>query len=64
MQFTTDNFEQCWCSVRTSSDGHLGGYFSKWLDAIPVRNQEAYTIAKAFVNRIVSIFWHTITIIY
>lgn len=34
----------------------VGDYFSKWLDAIPVKDQEATTIAKAFVNRIVSIF--------
>lgn len=32
------------------------GYFSKWLDAIPLRNQEAPTIAKKLVERIVSIF--------
>lgn len=34
----------------------VGDYFSKWLDAIPVKDQEATTISKAFVNRIVSIF--------
>lgn len=34
----------------------IGDYFSKWLDAIPLRNQEAPTIAKKLVERIVSIF--------
>lgn len=34
----------------------IGDYFTKWLDAIPVKDQEAITIAKAFVDRIVSIF--------
>lgn len=33
----------------------IGDYFSKWLDAIPLRNQEAPTIAKKLVERIVSI---------
>lgn len=34
----------------------MGDYFSKWLDAISVKDQEATTIAKAFVKKIVSIF--------
>lgn len=33
----------------------IGDYFSKWLDSIPLRNQEA-TVAKKLVERIVSIF--------
>jgi len=31
-------------------------YFSKWIDAIPMKNQKATTIARKFVDRIVSIF--------
>ena len=34
----------------------VGDYFSKWLEAVPVPDQEATTVAKAFIDRIVSIF--------
>jgi hypothetical protein len=34
----------------------VGDYFSKWLEAIPLPNQEAPTIAKKLVDRIISIF--------
>ena len=34
----------------------IGDYFSKWLEAIPLRNQESTTVAKKLVDRIVSIF--------
>lgn len=34
----------------------IGDYFSKWLDAIPLRNQEATTVPKKLVERNVSIF--------
>ena len=34
----------------------VGTYFTKWIDAIPIRNMKANTIARKFVNHIVSIF--------
>lgn len=34
----------------------ISDYFTKWMMAIPVRNQEAETIAKKFVERFVSVF--------
>lgn len=34
----------------------VGDYFTKWIDAIPIRNMKANTIAQKFVNHIVSIF--------
>ena len=34
----------------------VGDYFSKWLEAVPVPDQEAATVANAFIDRIVSIF--------
>ena len=34
----------------------IGDYFSKWVDAIPIRNQKANTVAQKLVDRIVSIF--------
>ena len=34
----------------------IGDYFSKWVDAIPIRNQKANTVAQKLVDQIVSIF--------
>lgn len=34
----------------------IGDFFSKWLDAIPLKNQEATTVPKKLEERIVSIF--------
>ena len=34
----------------------VGDYFTKWIDAIPIRDQKANTVAKKFVERIVTIF--------
>lgn len=34
----------------------VGDYFTKWIDAFPIRNMKANTIAQKFVNHIVSIF--------
>lgn len=34
----------------------VGDYFSKWLEAIPLRNQEATTVASKLVERIISVF--------
>ena len=33
----------------------VGDYFSKWADAIPIRDQEAVTIAKKLVERVITI---------
>ena len=33
----------------------VGDYFSKWLEAVPVPDQEATTVANAFIDGIVSI---------
>jgi hypothetical protein len=34
----------------------VGDYFSKWMEAIPIPDAEAKTVADKFVERIVSIF--------
>jgi transposase InsO family protein len=34
----------------------VGDYFTKWKDAIPIRNKKATIIAQKFINHIVSIF--------
>ena len=34
----------------------VGDYFTKWVDAIPMRNQKAITIAQKLVDRVVTIF--------
>ncbi|VDI21707.1 Hypothetical predicted protein [Mytilus galloprovincialis] len=40
----------------TVTGGHLGDYFSKWTEAIPIPDTEAVTVARKFVERIVTIF--------
>ena len=34
----------------------IGDYFTKWVDAIPIRNQKASTIAQKVLDRIITIF--------
>jgi hypothetical protein len=34
----------------------VGDYFTKWMEAIPIPDAEAKTVADKFVERIVSIF--------
>ncbi len=34
----------------------VADYFTKWVDAIPIRNQKAVTVAQKFVERVVTIF--------
>ena len=34
----------------------MGDYFTKWVDAVPIRNQKATTVAQKLVDRLVSIF--------
>lgn len=34
----------------------MGDYFTKWVDAVPIRNQKASTVAQKLVDRIISIF--------
>jgi hypothetical protein len=33
----------------------VGDYFSKWAEAIPIRDQEATTVANKLVDRVISI---------
>ena len=33
----------------------VGDYFSKWSEAIPIRDQEAITVANKLVDRVISI---------
>ena len=34
----------------------IGDYFTKWVEAVPLKNQEATTVAKKLVNKFISIF--------
>ena len=34
----------------------MGDYFTKWVDAVPIRNKKATTVAQKVVDRIVTIF--------
>jgi hypothetical protein len=34
----------------------MGDYFTKWIDAIPIRNKKAITVAQKLINHVVSIF--------
>ena len=34
----------------------MGDYFTKWVDAVPIRNQKATTVAQKLIDRLISIF--------
>ena len=34
----------------------VGDYFTKWIDASPLKNQKAQTIAKILIERVILIF--------
>lgn len=34
----------------------MGDYFTKWVDAFPIKNQKADTIAKILIEGVISIF--------
>ena len=35
----------------------VGDYFTKWLDAYPIKNQKVHTVAKVIVDRFISIMY-------
>ena len=47
-----------------SKDGNkyilvMGDYFTRWIEAVAIPNQEAVTVAETLIERFVSLFWRT-----